>query len=321
MYKIERYLLDTFGIKIRLIPIGKKEKVKLPVYMRNYELKKCVINKVKMITLKTGNYKEFTIERLKKQADLIEEKLLRPIVFIFENLEAYKRKRLVEKRVAFIIPGKQIYIPFLLMEFKEVKNQPNKEKEGFSPAAQCLLLYYLSGNEVERLNFKTLAERLNYGNMTITRAAQTLNKFNFCLIEGGKNKTLVFEKERKQIWNEALPYLTSPIEKEIYLEEIKNNDCFYIAGMTALANYTNIASDKLYVHAIYKNKFRKLFKNKLEYYKNATEGNRLIQLWKYDPGILTNSKYVDPLSLYLSLQDEKNERVEKELKTMVAELW
>jgi hypothetical protein len=42
-----------------------------------------------------------------------------------------------------------------------------------------------------------------------------------------------------------------------------------------------------------------------------------IEIWKYDPELLARKGVVDPLSLYLSLKNIKDERVEMALDTLL----
>jgi len=321
MYRLEKYLQETFGLKIRLLPLTKNEGAKLPVYMRNYDLMTCKIHDKKVLIVNVDDDADLTIEQLKKQADLVIRLLDIPAVFVFEYIEAYKRKRLVQKNVAFIVPGKQIYIPFLFIEFREANNQGVKKKEKLDPATQCVLFYYLLDKADLDVNFKTLAEKLGYGPMTITRAAKTLTKHNLCTIEGGKNKSLRFTMNRAQIWGMALPYLTPPVEKEIYQDKIENNQELYVAGINALANYTNINGEDKPAYAVYSRKLKSTAGGKNKSITNAESANYKIQVWKYDPGNLTENKIVDPLSLYLSFIDSEDERIRKELKNLISELW
>ena len=46
-------------------------------------------------------------------------------------------------------------------------------------------------------------------------------------------------------------------------------------------------------------------------------GTCLLQLWCYEPRILLVDGSVDPFSLYLSLQDENDERIEMALEEMM----
>ena len=319
MYKLEKYLQEAFGIIIRLLPLAKSEEARLPVYMRNYNLMTCKIHAKKIITVNLDEDIDLTIEQLEKQAGLIKKSLDTPAVFVFENIEAYKRKRLIQKNVAFIAPGRQVYIPFLFIDLKEFKTQQEKKKEKFEPAAQCILIYYLLDKAVRDMNFKTLAEKLSYGQMTITRAAQTLKKHKLCTIEGGKYKTLRFDIDKNQIWNMALPYLTTPVRKVMYLDGNKINNNFYVTGINALANYTNINGEGKQTFALYHHNLKDLIDRKN---KDTIERvNCTIQIWKYDPGNLAENRFVDPLSLYLSLIDNEDERVRKELKNLLDELW
>jgi hypothetical protein len=42
----------------------------------------------------------------------------------------------------------------------------------------------------------------------------------------------------------------------------------------------------------------------------------MLEVWKYDPFLLSNNDHVDDLSLMLSLRDDTDERVQKELDTI-----
>lgn len=46
-----------------------------------------------------------------------------------------------------------------------------------------------------------------------------------------------------------------------------------------------------------------------------------VELWRYDPKKLADSKTVDVLSLALSLEDDRDERVEEAVEEMLGNLW
>ena len=47
-----------------------------------------------------------------------------------------------------------------------------------------------------------------------------------------------------------------------------------------------------------------------------------IEIWKYSPEMKIGQQgYVDRLSLYLSLREDKDPRVEKELENIIREIW
>lgn len=53
--------------------------------------------------------------------------------------------------------------------------------------------------------------------------------------------------------------------------------------------------------------------------KNRVDGDIIIEVWKYLP--LGKDGYVDKLSLYLTLMEDLDPRVEKELEIMLNTIW
>ena len=46
-----------------------------------------------------------------------------------------------------------------------------------------------------------------------------------------------------------------------------------------------------------------------------------VEMWRYDPQKLSNTKMVDKLSLALSLREDTDERVEEAVEEMLNTLW
>ena len=51
---------------------------------------------------------------------------------------------------------------------------------------------------------------------------------------------------------------------------------------------------------------------------NETDGNIRLEVWNYPP---LSHDYADPLSVYLTLKEDNDPRVEKELEQMIKRLW
>jgi hypothetical protein len=45
-----------------------------------------------------------------------------------------------------------------------------------------------------------------------------------------------------------------------------------------------------------------------------------VEVWKYAPSLLSGNEYVDRLSLYLSLRDNEDERIQIECDTLIEEM-
>jgi hypothetical protein len=317
MKSLQEYFKKTLGIELKLKALTSKELDKLPLYLRNNLRAGDLLGQDIILVEKTG----LTPDQYKKQVDIIENALQKPVVFIVDNIESYNRNRLIQKKVGFIEPGRQMYIPNLLIDIKEYNKAQTKKVEKLPPAAQCLLFYYLLGNELTGINFKTIAEKLNYGTMTITRGANLLAGINLCKIEGGKEKRLIFDKDKNQLWKDAQPYLINPIKKEYYTDDNCDFNFVYKTGINALAYYSEIAAEDRNFYAVSNEVLKALLeKEKIELL-NAPGAKTVLQIWKYNPGILASDHVVDPLSLYLTLKEINNERVQGELNKLINSLW
>ncbi|RMD52232.1 hypothetical protein D6827_00435 [Candidatus Parcubacteria bacterium] len=321
MNRLQKYLFDTLGIEILIEAFPQSNLKRLPFFLRGmYRFQKTQLFNREIILLQQNENEYLTADQYLKQVRQIEETCNLPVVLVLEPIEAYNRKRLIKKQVAFIIPGKQMFIPQLLIDLKEFRYATKKKQDTVQPAAQCLLFYHLLKENVEAMNFKMIAERINYTQMTITRAAIDLAEREICVIEGRKDKRLLFNADKRTIWAKAQPFLQNPVKRKIYIDENFEDNLMYKGGYSALAYYTNIAGNANECFAIAKTDYLFLKKNQRIRINNI-EGRFCIEIWKYPPGILAENKIVDPLSLYLTLKDEKDERVEMELEKMIERLW
>lgn len=65
------------------------------------------------------------------------------------------------------------------------------------------------------------------------------------------------------------------------------------------------------------------YKERIENFGIVTDkqfGENEIQVWKYNPKMLSTEGVVDKLSLYLSLKDNEDERIQIELERLINEM-
>ena len=108
----------------------------------------------------------------------------------------------------------------------------------------------------------------------------------------------------------------------MYVDE-KPKDLFLLQSNTsALPKYTDLNPSRQEYYAIEKNVFYSLQKSKALVNPNAYEGRYALEVWKYNPLALVDKLpndgiVVDPLSLYLSMQDNRDERIEMALDQII----
>jgi hypothetical protein len=63
------------------------------------------------------------------------------------------------------------------------------------------------------------------------------------------------------------------------------------------------------------------FKMKKNYYRENAFMPVHIEVWNYAPSLFAHDGWVDKISLYLSLKDNNDERIQHELTLMMQGLW
>lgn len=329
MEKIKEYINETLGVRMRLEPVQKENLNKLPFYIKeafHFDYAWLYNNSLILAEIKTG--KNFTTAQLDKQLDILKNAFNKKAVLVIDDLSAIERKRLIHKGVNFIIPGKQLFLPDLLIDLREYQPRRKHQKEKLLPSAQYILLYkILHRNEpLEEWTFKQLAEKFQYTQTAITKAAGNLKNLGLCTIEGTKEKYIRFNKEIKELWNEALPFFTTPVIKKVYTDKLPDENLLLRCNMSALPEYSDMADSKQQYFAIEKGLFHTTKKLSPWLNLNDREGNYCLEVWKYNPSILaeniTYDNNVDPLSLYLSLRENKDARIEMAMEQIIKKyIW
>jgi hypothetical protein len=126
----------------------------------------------------------------------------------------------------------------------------------------------------------------------------------------GRERTLKMKAEGRDLWREVEAHLQSPVRK-VRRVSIPYPENFpgLVAGESALALYTPLASPRIQTLAVPAANWNQLFREHLKetepYYGDGDD----IETWSYDPAVLGEHKVVDKLSLYLSVRHHKDERV------------
>ena len=263
-----------------------------------------------VIFLEVKNPGNVTPLQLQKHQKLVMAKTAIPVVFVLERIASYNLSRLATARVNFIVPGKQIFVPTLMMNMKEVKDGRVLEEEIMPGMAQCILLYHIEQGGLAGKSTSELAEQFHVSYPNISRALRWLEKKGLCRLNGTKTKSLAFEEDMKSLWEKALPLMPSPVERIVYTDVYLENS--KLAGESAMEELTMLAGPQIPVIAISKAE-AKVQKNLLFRH----EGKYVVEIWRYDPHFLTTRTAVDPLSLYLSMKASDDERVRIESDKLV----
>ncbi|NHN36561.1 hypothetical protein G8764_04560 [Pseudomaricurvus alcaniphilus] len=295
----------------------------LPFYLQDaYHFYRAELLGQPCLLMLAASREEATPAVVQKHWQLVVKQFDGPVIYVVETVASYNRKRLIEHKVAFLVPGNQLYLPMLGMDLREhfkPDKKPPPSAAALSSVAQLLVLRSLLGLDSDGLAGKKLAKLLGYSAMTLTRALKELADRDLAEIQiCGREKHLQFNLQQRELWQAAKPHLQNPVKKRIWVRfgagqslVLAETAVGKISGEGALAQLTMIAEPAYPIWALNAADWAgvKTLLD-LDELDRQQERSAQVQLWRYNPGLLSASNCVDPLSLWLSLQDSTDERIE-----------
>lgn len=246
------------------------------------------------------------------------------VLYVTSKMSSYERKRLLDERLEFLVPGSQFYAPTLGIDLRESfsLSAASSEVLQLGPSSQAALISILlkrSGRKAA----SDISTHLGNSAMTTSRAARELEAAG--LIEVRKNKQrqiLALNGSREDVWERARPLMRTPVMKTVYVEfpQLIGREEVRLAGETALAEQTMLVPPKNAVVAIGKGDWKRV-RDGFSLVPEPDIKAITMQVWAYSPAINNSPDFVDPLSLILSLQHEPDERVQIALEELESDTW
>lgn len=314
------YIAETLGIPADLIKLEKTGS--LPFFLHElYNFYTLSLLGEEFVVLAEKNGTELTPGKIRNHIRLVRENLQVQAIFLGHSLSSFNRQRLIAYKVPFIVPGNQMYLPDLAIDLKEHFIKARAKPEGFNPATQVAVLYALAKNKMDSVTPKGLAEKLGYSIMSMSRAVDKIEAAGLAEVtSAGKRRIVRFDSDRKRLWENALTYLKTPVSKRLWISDLKTSRLL-LAGESALAKHSMIAPPKQPVYAISHSDWKEMErKGGVQEAPYTEEADVQLELWRYAPGLFAEANTVDPFSLYLSLKETEDERVESALEEMMEKI-
>ena len=176
MEELKKYFQQILGVQLEIQELESEQLNKLPfVFKSNFKFYSTTFRNHQLILLELNKEDTFNANQLRKQVVEIQKKLEKRIIIVTDTITAINRKRLIENRISFIIPGKQMFMSELLIDLKDFeKDKTFKKSVLLLPSAQLILLYQILHKEdnLSQYTFKELAEKFQYTQMGITKAIE-----------------------------------------------------------------------------------------------------------------------------------------------------
>lgn len=285
----------------------------LPAYLQErYEFALMGIAQVDcLLMLQRGDDME-TPSVIRKHMEAVRRSESGPVVYVAGAVTSYERQRLIEQKVPFVVPGKQMYLPPLGIDFREQFAPARSKARRLGAVAQVLVLREILQPGFSAVSSGYLAEQLGYSAMTLVRATTELAECELAEVERvGREKHTAFIYAGRKLWEKANNLLSSPVRKRVWVSGPASALSAPEAGDSALAHYTMMAEPRHPTVAVNSKDWpgqKALLQ--LDEVPERWEGSLCVELWRYSPQLVEDDPWVDRLSLWLSLQGSRDERVQ-----------
>ena len=321
LHELERYLHDALGVSVKTTPWSGVGQLP-PVLRERYRFAKAELLGLRALLVIDANPEEQSPATVRKHLDMLQSKQPAELIYVRARVTAYNRKRLIEQKVPFIVPGNQMYLPMLAIDLREHFRRIRVEASTFSPSTQVVVLHAMLRDAGQVLIPSEMAPLLGYSAMTMTRAFDELETAKLAEVTvRGRERCLRFIGDRREIWEKAQPFLRNPVSKRLFIRRINGAEGATHAGLTALAHYSMLAPPAYTTYALSREEWKTLRQqHKIIEVPVQDPDVSEIEVWWYSPARFAEHGMVDQLSLYLSLKADHDERTETALEEMMEKI-
>lgn len=315
--ELERYVEQTLGISVDADRWGKESG--LPFFLRDvYDLFLLHMQGRQFLLMVDAQQEESSPSVIRKHMEQLRNGSQDDVIYVREQVTSYNRTRLIKNKIPFIVPGNQLYLPMLALDLREYFVIKRGAARNLSPAAQVLVLYSIYKRRPlfdEAVTMTDWAAALEYTKMTMTRAFRELRS----ILE---NEEYMEAIRGRQLWERLRPFLRTPVMRRRYYDvDFSAKKGALLAGDSALPSYTNMAEGSHKVVCMSGQNWKKFQEDYSPVELSRPEpGGLEVQVWRYIPKCLANKGVADPLSVYLSYEKNKDERIEMALEELLEDV-
>ena len=311
---VHAYLHETLGIAPRVRAWAGAGK--LPYFLQEaFEVRELKLLDRQILLAIDQRANRPTLATVRGQIDKLRQLAGMPVVYVTRTLASYERKRLIEQKVPFLVPGNQLYLPDLGIDLREYFRKPTVAAQtALSPATQAMLIAVLLRRpwRAEWRPAEVVGE-LGYTPMTLSRAVKELTAAGIATLRTeGRARWLHADRTAAQTWEHARPLLRSPVKRRVWVRPPPKSRPrpLRLAGLSALARFSMLTEPQWPTYAVGKAEWKAATHVGFETLPEPIPGACEWEIWHYSPALVRDGDTVDPLSLTLSLQGNQDERVQ-----------
>ena len=197
---------------------------KLPYFLQDaFELRELQLLDRQILLAIDRQANKPALANVRSQLDKLSALAGHPVVYVTGALASYERRRLIEQKVPFIVPGNQLYLPDLGIDLREYfRQRPQVPDTALSPATQAMLITALLRKPWQAdWQPAEIVTELGYTPMTLSRAVKELTAAGIATLHSeGRARRLHMERSPAETWEHAKPLLRNPVKRRVWAHPI-----------------------------------------------------------------------------------------------------
>ena len=310
-------IFQSFYINVSVEKIA----LTLPIsFEKRYQYAKMKFHKESFLLIKEK--RRGSLDSFVTQARIMGEKASMDVILVFSKLSDIEKKQLLQARVPFVDFKGNLFFPPLGLALNA--NDDVEVFKELTPSEQLTWIAFLLTKGQKVVDVDLLSQITGLPNSTIYRCLRTFKTLNWL---NKPNKLYAYTASKKELFLKSESFLFNPIKKRLLLSDfdlnkIQSDSRLLYGGTYALSYLTFLAeSDENSSYVISQRQFNKL---SLPLSQHILEG-KILEIWRYSPFVsefwndfkeTQDRQFVDPISLYLTLKDDDDPRVEEEIEAL-----
>ena len=310
-------IFQSFYINVSVEKIA----LTLPIsFEKRYQYAKMKFHKESFLLIKEK--RRGSLNSFVTQARTMGRKASMDVILVFSKLADNEKKQLLQARVPFVDFKGNLFFPPLGLALNA--NDDVEVFKELTPSEQLTWIAFLLTKGQKVVDVDLLSQITGLPNSTIYRCLRTFKTLNWL---NKPNKLYAYTASKKELFLKSESFLFNPIKKRLLLSDfdlnkIQSDSRLLYGGTYALSYLTFLAeSDENSSYVISQRQFNKL---SLPLSQHILEG-KILEIWRYSPFVsefwndfkeTQDRQFVDPISLYLTLKDDDDPRVEEEIEAL-----
>ena len=305
--EVRAYLTAMLGGKVEVEALSAAERKQAGWLVNFYALRAATMQGKRHVLAFAKAGQHYTPVAVAKQLAAGRDALGLPLVYVPREMGPHDIPRLIAANVPYVLPKRSLFLPEAGLSVTRAPETPVL-RETFSAPAQLLVLGYILRKWDGAMTLSDGMERSGFSLASVVHAFQEIVHFGAGeRLRGSDGRTVQIRlKPAREIWETCRHRFFNPCKRTIGVTAKPNGAV--LAGVDALAKISALNEDAPTCFAMPLKGFRSLGIEEL----SPVSAPCKLQLWHYPPTALGGGA-IDPASLYLSLQNEPDDRVQIEL--------